>query len=1471
MTTRRLWFVSLAIACALIQPATVSAQHPPCVGGCNPYAVSVTPKFGSPAGVAAHLLGSGVVDSFEVTNGGSNSDSYDFTTHVTGGVTVTNVNPTSATVPSASAIYVKVTYTLGTPGGTLKLFATSDFVSDSGGYTISANPSVTLVAPVLTSGSRAVVRNRQPIIRATYLANGSTVSTTTLTWHGTDVSSLIRANSGLMEWEVDSTHWLAVGDSALISLTVCAQNGMCTNVTRWAVLPNDNKPVLGFTGGPLEALDRQFGAPFGPGIGVTGGEVETGLATPSYRSMGVSRGAKLVYSTRQSYPRVLVPVDVELTWPANTPSKLHVTLFDSLGVRRDSVVVTSPVCSTGSARRCRVVLQGDFSSSSINTPVRQWLTVQVQVDSNTVTQVASDSVEAVLVDRRTTMYGSGWWLAGVPKLVKVKSDRLLIGASGTAAVYRGNGDSVYAAPPGVFTSLVKTSTGWELRPRGTTAKLVFDSNGRLSAAVDQNGNRDSVAYNGATDQVLKFVDSKGQAITLGYDANGNLSTFTDPGSRVSKVRINASSHQLTADSLAGPSSRTDTTVFVYQSYTNSNTVVLTKTIGVMSDTTIVTYDSTFNRRPSQVRLAQVKDETGSNVNPVISYAAYERQGYHALRSLDSVYVELKDPRNNWTRSLLNRWGEARKTWDDIGIIDQASYTPEGYALWNEAKVTDSSRVYHGYDSQLHHVRDYVIRAVGDTLRLDSLIYDSSDRLIRRIGLVGDTSRLVYDGSGNVTRSISPTNDTTKFSYAANGQIISTTLPGNTASRTFSYNTLGNRMKIVDESGTTVDSIIGDAMGRDTAHLSKLRVQIASGTANQWQWRRTTTYYNPADQIDSTRLLRSVNCNDPCNAPPASVAESVRVRHRFDRGGRDSLRINDIGKAMLSVHDRLGRLLSVHPWSDSSSVRDSFAYDVAGNLKKRITRTGDTVSTDYDSRNRDTLSTIPRVGTLMRAYAGPLDQLSRSWYSNPVDSIGGVVGAIASVYDKRGRLIADTTFTGSVARVTSYAYNRKDRDSLRTDGLGSWATRYETVRGYADTLITPMGDTIFYTFDSKSRPIGAFIRGGGPLESVTPVWDQTGALITLTHSVGSNPSYIPLKFDRQVSLDDPQPVETVQWTEQEGAGVSANILKDSITYDGWGRVTTFRALRNAVAVDSESFSFDHVGNISGSTWGATYDVTTNRLLTRTGDACGTWSYSYDRNGNLTQAACGSTTWTYRYDTLNRLTSATKNGTLIARYGYDVLGRRIAKRVYSAASGGTVAYTRFVYQKDDVSFETDSAGTIGLRYTYGRGVDDLLAVRDAAGHHYYVVKDLLGSTRGLIRRDSTWVMSQRFGPYGALITRDTSNTATLGFYLRYGWTGREYDTETGWYFFRARYFDPSVRRFVQEDPIGYTCAVQSNLYSYADNSPLSSRDPSGKKTLACGYCVIVLYVVVYACNEGWIPAGACREALPQLIEACSYLCA
>jgi len=138
---------------------------------------------------------------------------------------------------------------------------------------------------------------------------------------------------------------------------------------------------------------------------------------------------------------------------------------------------------------------------------------------------------------------------------------------------------------------------------------------------------------------------------------------------------------------------------------------------------------------------------------------------------------------------------------------------------------------------------------------------------------------------------------------------------------------------------------------------------------------------------------------------------------------------------------------------------------------------------------------------------------------------------------------------------------------------------------------------------------------------------------------------------------------------------------------------------------------------------------------------------------------------------------------------------------------------------VAFETDSANTsLSTLYTWGPGVDQLVGVR-VSGTDYTVVTDPLGSVRALVRRsDGVWVGRLAYDPYGQLL--DSAGPQPP---LRYRWTGREWDAETGFYFHRTRVYDPAVGRFVQEDRAGY--GGGGNLYAYVEGNVLQARDPEG----------------------------------------------
>jgi RHS repeat-associated protein len=69
--------------------------------------------------------------------------------------------------------------------------------------------------------------------------------------------------------------------------------------------------------------------------------------------------------------------------------------------------------------------------------------------------------------------------------------------------------------------------------------------------------------------------------------------------------------------------------------------------------------------------------------------------------------------------------------------------------------------------------------------------------------------------------------------------------------------------------------------------------------------------------------------------------------------------------------------------------------------------------------------------------------------------------------------------------------------------------------------------------------------------------------------------------------------------------------------------------------------------------------------------------------------------------------------------------------------------------------------------------------------------------------------------------TNSTGSATNWFRY--TGREFDSTGGLYYYRARYYDPEMGRFLSEDPMRFSAGM--NFYTYVRNSPLDLTDPTG----------------------------------------------
>jgi RHS repeat-associated protein len=98
-----------------------------------------------------------------------------------------------------------------------------------------------------------------------------------------------------------------------------------------------------------------------------------------------------------------------------------------------------------------------------------------------------------------------------------------------------------------------------------------------------------------------------------------------------------------------------------------------------------------------------------------------------------------------------------------------------------------------------------------------------------------------------------------------------------------------------------------------------------------------------------------------------------------------------------------------------------------------------------------------------------------------------------------------------------------------------------------------------------------------------------------------------------------------------------------------------------------------------------------------------------------------------------------------------------------------------------------------------------------------KTALGSVTSLSASSASLANTYSYDSFGRL----AASTGTVT--NRFQYTGRQFDPETGIYFYRARYHNPTFGRFISEDPIGFAGGI--NKHAYVGNSPTNWTDPFG----------------------------------------------
>jgi RHS repeat-associated protein len=463
---------------------------------------------------------------------------------------------------------------------------------------------------------------------------------------------------------------------------------------------------------------------------------------------------------------------------------------------------------------------------------------------------------------------------------------------------------------------------------------------------------------------------------------------------------------------------------------------------------------------------------------------------------------------------------------------------------------------------------------------------------------------------------------------------------------------------------------------------------------------------------------------------------------------------------------------------------TFSYDGNGNLLRVTDANSHATAYSYDSMDRLLLRTDPLGNTENYQYdaEGNLSQFT--------DRRGKIT---TSTYDSLNRktlagfgavIGTPTTYDSTIA----YSYDAGNRVSSVVDSAtGTISHTFDKLNRLIAEL-SPQG-TVSYTYDAAGRKTQMTVAGQA---GVNYAYDNGDRIIQITQGSGT----VSFAYDgrnRRTSLTLP------------------NGIVMSYSYDDSSQLTGITYTNGSTTLGTLTYAYDLAGRRTQ--MGGSYaqiglpvgvseaEYNANNQLTEWGTA----SLYYDANGNMTSDGVNSFNWNAR----NQMSSMNSSS---VSFQYDPYGRR---------AGKTVAGVTTSYLYDGANITQEISGGSPIANLLSGGIDEVFTRTDSSDTANFLT-DALGSTINLTNSSGSSLAQYAYEPFG-------NTTVTSGSSANpYEYTGRENDG-TGLYFYRARYYNPSLQRFVSQDPIEFL-GGSSNLYPYASNSPTYITDSSGR----CPWC-------------------------------------
>ncbi|AOT68322.1 RHS repeat domain-containing protein [Geosporobacter ferrireducens] len=829
---------------------------------------------------------------------------------------------------------------------------------------------------------------------------------------------------------------------------------------------------------------------------------------------------------------------------------------------------------------------------------------------------------------------------------------------------------------------------------------------------------------------------------------------------------------------------------------------------------IITYEISEDKKYNKTKTIQYKTVDGTAKTIKTEYLR-NPDGTLQRTSLTMEDNSILTTLFNYEYGVLNREGNK--------INRVTSITNTTYLNWGADKAVTQAKENTIEKTEYQFSTGQTIKYIAPDEKYEAYKYDPLGRLVEYTNFDGTKKTINYDDIRNI--------------------LITTDEDGLALRNT--YDGLGNEITLEEgyiKPGQTTYTF--SVKTKKTYNNQSLLKTLTDGNNN------TTTYdYDPYG-----RMIKTVN-SDTTYTQTLYDDKNLMVAHK-----------NEEGHILLKEYfDKRGQKIKEEALQTTGEILTTqYTYDHAGNLKTQKDPKGNLTNYQYDELSR-LIKTSNAKQEATKYYYNHQNSLIKIQFPDGKTK--------QKTYDELGRIIKETDETGKNQYIR---YNQngtidKIQDREKQDQKFTYTANGQikthagqgfniTYQYHRNGRIQSVSDTAYGTVSYEYDDIGRLHKEINPgNKQTTYTYDPNGNLQTIQDPFGTLTKY---NYDKRNRIDTIQIngktfdydyyTDGMMRTLKYPVLNNQQLLQTDYTFDNLNRLSSITNKIGTKSISDYNYTYDSNSNIKTITGidgnhQYSYDEL-NRLksLQRYNQSIQT-TFEYDPRGNRTKATGdmdallssgkeGSFTW----DGLNRLRKFTNSQTgQEETYTYDYKGIRKKKQT---PKGTTHYYTD---QAGRVIAEADGNGNLKASIIWGHKP----LARIEQGKWYYYVYNGHGDVVQLVDENGNIVNRYTYDEWGNLLASDE----TIENPIRYA--GEYYDEETGLYYLRARYYDPTIGRFISKDSYegAVTNPLSMNQYIYCMNNPLVYVDPSGnipEKTRA------YLMGLIHAIDDGFFFGAASK---------------